>query len=167
MLGLVCLPLLPSGYLDRLSTIKDVGADPTGSAQVRLDDANAAMRIVLRNPIIGAGLGMGVAALNKERGPLWYDIHNVYLQYAMELGIPGLALFLLLLHGAIQSAGFAWRRAAGVPDLWELFNLAEGIQVSLVAFSVAALFYPVAYHFYFYYIAGLARSADGGARVCH
>jgi hypothetical protein len=33
------------------------------------------------------------------------------------------------------------------------------IQVSLVAFAVAALFHPSAYHFYFYYVAGLAVAA--------
>ena len=41
----------------------------------------------------------------------------------------------------------------------DLFLLAEGIQVSLFAFAIAALFHPVAYHFYFYYIAGLALAA--------
>jgi len=41
----------------------------------------------------------------------------------------------------------------------DLFLLAEGIQVSLAVFAVAALFHPVAYHFYFYYMAGLALAA--------
>jgi hypothetical protein len=34
--------------------------------------------------------------------------------------------------------------------------LSEAIRVSLLAFAVAAMFYPVAYEFFFYYIAGLA-----------
>jgi hypothetical protein len=33
--------------------------------------------------------------------------------------------------------------------------MAEGLQTSLVAFSLAGIFHPVAYHPYFYYIAGL------------
>ena len=50
----------------------------------------------------------------------------------------------------------------------ELAHLAEGIEVALLAFAVSALFYPVAYHFYFYLIAGLAAAAGpivGGALV--
>jgi hypothetical protein len=43
-----------------------------------------------------------------------------------------------------------------MPASRELFCLAEGLQISLIAFAVAAPFYPAAYHFYFYYMAGLA-----------
>lgn len=156
VLVLVCVPLLPSSYLDRLSTITDTESDPTGSAQARWNDTVAAMRFVVRNPIIGAGVGMNILALNEERGLFWTFVHNVYLQYAVDLGIPGLALFLLLLVGCLKCAKFVQRRSARVPTFRELFYLAEGIQISLVAFAVAALFHPVGYHFYFYYMAGLA-----------
>jgi hypothetical protein len=37
------------------------------------------------------------------------------------------------------------------------------LRVSLIAFAVAAMFHPVAYHFYFYAIAGLAVAA---ASIC-
>ena len=156
VLALACLPLLPSGYSERLSTITDVQSDPTGSAQARWDDTVAAVRFVMRNPIVGAGVGMNTLALNEERGPAWKAVHNVYLEYAVDLGIPGLIMFLLLMVCCIRSTRFVQRRSAEVPALRELFYLAEGIQVSLIAFAVAALFHPAAYHFYFYYIAGLA-----------
>lgn len=156
VLTLVCVPLLPSSYIERLSTITDIESDPTGSAQARWRDTIAAVRFMLENPIVGAGVGMNILALNEERGLLWTLVHNVYLEYAVELGIPGLVLFLLLLVGCIKSAKFVQRRSGGLPALRDLFYLAEGIQTSLVAFAVSALFYPVAYHFYFYYIAGLA-----------
>ena len=53
---------------------------------------------------------------------------------------------------------FAQRRAAGVPARQDLFYLAEGIQVSLLAFCVAGVFHPGGYHFAFYYFAGLAAA---------
>ena len=37
--------------------------------------------------------------------------------------------------------------------------MAEGIKVSLTVFAIAAVFHPVAYQFYFYYMAGLALAA--------
>ena len=83
-------------------------------------------------------------------------VHNVFLEYATELGIPGLVLFLMLLVASLKSAGSVQRLAAGVPGLEEVFYLAQGVRASLVAFVVSAFFYPVGYHFYFYYFAGLA-----------
>jgi hypothetical protein len=42
-------------------------------------------------------------------------------------------------------------------------GVAESVQITLASFAVAALFYPVAYHFYFFLIAGLALAV---ANVC-
>jgi O-antigen ligase len=123
---------------------------------MRRDDTLAAVSVVLANPIIGTGIGTNVLALNQERGALGIAVHNVYLEYAVELGIPGLVLFVLLLVECLKSAGRMRRRTAGVPGQQQLFCLAEAIQVSLVAFAVAAVFHPVAYHLFFYYVAGLA-----------
>jgi len=103
---------------------------------------------------VGAGVGMNALALYRETG--WRTIHNVYLEYAVELGLPGLMLFLLLLAACIKSVVLVQQRSAEVPGFREFFYLAEGIQISLLAFSVAALFSPVGYHLYFYYVAGLA-----------
>ncbi len=154
-LALVALPLLPEGYAGRLMTVLSAESDPTGSAQARRDDILAALAWVGRNPLIGAGLGQDILALNLERGAQWRPVHNVYLQYAVDLGLSGLAAFSLLLVACIRGAGRAERLWAGAPAA----HLAGAIQISLIAFAVAALFHPSAYHFYFYYIAGLAVAA--------
>ena len=158
VLALACAPLLPSGYGDRLSTIVDVEADPTGSAQARWADTQAAFRVVLRDPIIGTGVGQNILALNDERGVTWTEVHNVYLQYAVELGLPGLVLFVLLLTHSLRSTSFAQRQSTGEGTPRDLYYLAEGIQVSLLAFAVAAMFHPGGYQFGFYYFAGLAAA---------
>ena len=157
VLLLVCVPFVPSGYVDRLATIGDIQSDPTGSAQDRWSDTLAATRWVLANPIVGAGIGQHVFALNEERGPTWALVHNVYLIYAADLGIPGLLLFILLLVRCFNNAWLVQRRSAHVTALRDLFYLAEAIQTSLVAFALSAFFYTHAYDlFYFYYFAGLA-----------
>jgi O-antigen ligase len=155
-------PFLPHGYLDRLGTITDIQSDPTGSAQERWSDTQAAVRYVAAHPILGAGVGMNVLALNEARGASWKNVHNVFLQYAVDLGLPGVALFLALFAGCVRATVEAMRRAAAIPAP-DLFLLAEGLQISLLAFAVAALFHPVAYHFYFYYVAGLAIAARAAA----
>jgi O-antigen ligase len=159
VVALACSPLLPSGYRERLSTITDIHSDPTGSAQERWTDTMAALKFVARNPIVGAGVGMNILALNDMRGPAWKEVHNVYLEYAVDLGLPGLVLFLVILIGCVRATVSVMRRSKGAPALREMFLLAEGIQVSLFAFAVAGFFHPVAYHHYFYYVAGLALAA--------
>lgn len=168
VVALAAVPFLPSSYLDRLSTITDIESDPTGSAQSRWSDTVDAAKYTLEHPIIGAGVGQNILAMNEIRGEAWKDIHNVYLQYSVELGLPGLALFLFLLVSCLKCVRDVQRQCAGAPDEQRLFYLAEGIRVSLVAFAVAGPFYPVGYHFYFYYIAGLAvASKTVSARTLH
>lgn len=165
VLALVAAPLLPSSYLERLGTITSIESDPTGSSQARWTDAIAAARFVLAHPIVGAGVGMDALALNEQRGPAWKMVHNVYLQLAVDLGLPGLILFLLLFFGSIRNARLVRRRAARDPGARALFHLAEGLEISLVAFAVAALFHPVAYNLYFYDLAGLAVALQGVSRT--
>ena len=156
VLALLCMPLLPGGYLERITTMTDISSDSTHSSEARWRDLGAATRFALKHPIIGAGLGSDQLALNSERGGLWSSVHNVYLQYAVDLGIPGVTLFLLILIGCLRRLAALRRRYAPTQGRPHLVYLADGLYVSLCVFAVAAFFYPVAYHFYFYYIAGLA-----------
>jgi O-antigen ligase len=154
MLGIACLPLLPSGYTKRLATMIHTEADPTGSAQARWHDTVAAIGYVSENPVIGAGIGQDILALNEVRGLGWRSVHNVYLQYAVDLGLPGAILFVVLLGFCLSSAASVERSGLGE----DLPALAAGIRISLVGFVAAACFHPAGYHFYFFYIAGLAVS---------
>lgn len=158
LLVIVALPILPGDYIGRLSTITDIESDSTGSAQIRLRDSMAAIKLLIENPVLGSGVGMNTLAMNDTRGATWTEIHNVYLTFGVELGFPGLLLFLMLLIASIRSAHALLLRIGNQPQLYDLYCLAEGLKVSLIAFSVAAFFHPVAYHFYFYYIAGLAMA---------
>ena len=156
LLMLVGLPFLPASYVERLSTIADIRADKTGSAEERWADMVTAVSMVARNPFIGAGIAQNILALNEERGKNWSEIHNVYLQVALDLGLPGLLLFLALLWLVFRATFQVQRETADEPDFRDLFYLAEGVHVSLVAFMVAAMFHPIAYNFGFYFMAGLA-----------
>ncbi len=155
---IVCIPLLGPTYLERLSTITNMEADKTGSAQERWKDMTAAARFAAGHPIAGSGIGQNVLAVREERGPEGGMVHNVYLEYAVELGLPGLALFLLLFLACLKSAALVQRRARST-NTDELFYIGEALQISLIAFGIEAIFHPVAYHIYFYYIAGLAVAA--------
>ena len=71
--------------------------------------------------------------------------------------MPGLLLFAWLHLLCFRTARAVEKRAAPrtrAPATSTL--LAAGVQVSLVAFFVAAMFHPIAYQFYFFSIGGLA-----------
>jgi O-antigen ligase len=87
------------------------------------------------------------------------------LQYAVDLGVPGFLLFAWLHLLCFRSAWAVERRARKEPAVAELQPLAAGVQVSLVAFLVAAMFHPIAYQFYFFSIAGLAVALKNTCRA--
>jgi O-antigen ligase len=158
-------PLLPQNYLARLSTITDMTTDRTGSAQGRWRDTVVAAGVFVESPIVGVGLGQDILALNKERGATWRRVHNAYLQYAVDLGLPGVLLFVWLHVRSFLSARAVEKRSAKVAAFHELGSLAAGVEVSLIAFGVAAFFHPIAYQFYFFSVAGLAVALKNAYRT--
>jgi putative inorganic carbon (HCO3(-)) transporter len=154
---LVLAPLVPSSYYARLATITDVEADT--SSELRQDDLFVALEYVVRHPLVGAGIGNNTLAMNEERGARWAAVHNSYLQVGMELGLPGLILYVALVASTLKAVGRVVRRTRGDPAHAELFWLASGLQISLIAFAFAAMVHPTAYNFYFYYFGGLALAA--------
>ncbi len=154
--AVVCVPLLPGGYLERIGTSVDKDSDPTGSSQARWELAQAAIAYLVQHPLVGAGIGTGILALNEQLGPQWKQVHNAYLEYAVDLGLPGFVLFLSLLGSALNSTRLAQYdlRAARAPHA--LISLHQGIQLSLIAFAVGALFSPIAYGWITFYALSMA-----------
>jgi hypothetical protein len=159
VLVLVSLPLLPSSYFTRMSTIIHTEQDATGSASERWTDMIIAARYALSSPVVGAGVGMNVIAMNEARGGEWRPVHNVFLEFTMDLGVPGLLLYLWLLWTSVTSSAEVHRQADQIVETKELAYLTEGIHISLLAFVLAAMFYPVGYNPYFFLLAALALAA--------
>ena len=137
-----------------MSTITTVAADRTGSAQERIADMIIAGKTILASPVIGAGMGMNMLVMREARGG-WLGVHNVYLEHAIDLGLFGLAIFLVLFWSCLKAVANVQHDTSSP----ELFFLAQGLQISLIAYATAAMFHPVSYQYYFYYIAGLAIGA--------
>jgi putative inorganic carbon (HCO3(-)) transporter len=155
----LALPFLPSNYMNRVATVTNINSDTTGSSQIRWRDTVAAAQYVAAHPILGAGIGMDALALNTVRGAKWKQVHNVYFEYAVDLGLPGIGLFLLLMFGSFRAASTSRKRLAQLPQHRDLFLMSEALEISLVVFALSGPFYPVAYNFYFYFMAGLALAA--------
>jgi hypothetical protein len=155
VVGALAVTMMPEGYGARMGTIVNIDSDETGSAQMRWSDTVAAVQFMVSHPILGAGLGQGHLALNELRGALWTSVHNAYLNYGVDLGVPGLLLFLTMVVTSFLSARRIERLpASAIPT--ELRLMASGVRISLAGFMVAAFFHPVGYDFYFFYLAGIA-----------
>jgi O-antigen ligase len=157
---------MPEGYLARLSTITNIESDTTGSAQGRWTDYLVSIDYIQRHPITGAGLGQDLLALNEARGlATWRSVHNAFLQAAVDLGVPGFLLLLALLFASLGNVRSVRKQSSRQPSLEPLAVLAQGVQMSLVAFTVAAFFHPIAYQFYFFCLAGLAVALGNAYRA--
>src|SRR5829696_9951440 len=74
--AIVGAALMPHQYFDRLATITNIEADPTGSAQGRWTDWLLSVEFIKTHPITGAGLGQDLLALNTARGhATWRSVH--------------------------------------------------------------------------------------------
>jgi O-antigen ligase len=153
----VAVPLIvgTAGFTDRMLTITDVRGE--ASARDRWEGMGKAVEAIAAHPLFGAGIGQGVLALNELGGPRWREVHNMYLQIALDLGLPALIVLVALVCRSIRSVHHAARvwRARGD----SMHHLAQGLETSLIGFAAAAMFYPIAYHFFFYYLLGLAVAA--------
>lgn len=156
LMGLAALPMLPSGYLDRISTITEIEEDETGSAQTRTADMIAATRYIVTHPIVGSGIGNNALAMNEARGSTWTEVHNIYLQFGVSLGLPGLILFLIALRLAWRACDIRRHRHTPMYADERFRTLGQGIRVLMLTFMVESFFHPIAYSAYFYMVAGLA-----------
>jgi O-antigen ligase len=99
----------------------------------RLDFWQAALKVIAHSPVIGVGWGRMIPAmepyLGKSRPP-----HNLYLETAGEMGIPGLALLLWLFWVPLRTAR-SMARERGFPR-----GLAFGVSSALIGFLVANVF---------------------------
>jgi O-antigen ligase len=93
-------------------------------------------------------LGMGVRNFQVYSG-VWRDVHMTYLQIAVEGGIPSLILYLLFLASAFRNLR-KLRRRRDLDAQTTLF--VGGLHSSLIGFVVGALFAPVAYQFFPFFL---------------
>lgn len=152
---LAALSSLPQNYETRVESIMDASKDKVGSVNARVAGIRAALEVIEEHPVLGVGIGMNILALN-NKGLYWAHVHNVFLQLAAEIGIAGSVVFILLLWRLLKSLRLSQARIKGNPAAQEVGLLTAACEISLLAFCVAALFHPIAYHFYFYYFAGFA-----------
>jgi len=105
----------------------------------------AALRMISDSPILGVG------PLNfKDLSTLYTGLeqanmaHNMFLEIAAEMGLPVLAVFVVLLGSAFSALGRTTRLRGG-PAAAELATWAEGLRSGLTGYVVAGCFISAEY----------------------
>jgi probable O-glycosylation ligase (exosortase A-associated) len=169
------LAFAPSQYLSRMQTVSDYQAD--NSARSRLQAWGAATQMALDYPF-GVGAGNFNSAYGRHYIPdesesqivwgsgRWISAHSVYFKVLGEYGFPGLALLLTiigtnffqnrrsaeLLRAAHAAAG--GRRSGIVSERWPLV-----VNMSLIGYSIAAIFLGGLAYPHLFLISGLTVAA--------
>lgn len=162
LVGLGCLLaaalLLAPSTLDRIAALGDWARDPTLFR--RTTYLAVGFDLFGQSPIWGIGPGnYPLHFVGEEyrylpgRAPVMRELHNTFLDAAVELGIAGLLLFLAVAASAVAAA----KRALGGDERLRAIGL--GLLFALAALLVASLFMPNKDMRYLWLIVGLAIQA--------
>lgn len=144
ILALVITLVVPASTWERLAGIAKLTdtstiaqADPEGSAAQRFEVQKVAWRILADNPVFGVGLG-AYPLENARYAPALgrKDTHNIYLNLATEVGLPGFALWCALVWSVLRYAYRSRRLAA----LGKMATEQAWIERAFWAYLVAGMF---------------------------
>jgi O-antigen ligase len=156
MFGVFVLAM-PGGYAGRITSMFNIGDDPTGSSQARRDLLDRAINVAVHHPIIGVGMGnFHIYSIHEQVA------HNSYLEIAAELGLAGLVAYLLLIFAPLRSLRKIERSSAvqdqsgdvndpGGSQKHEVHYLSIALQGVLFAYIVCSFFGSIQYQWFLYY----------------
>ena len=157
----IVVPMLPSAFWNRMSTIQTYEEEEDKSALSRLHYWSTAIDMAAANPILGVGFRAYNDAYNAydssggAYGP-WKSVHNSFLGVLAEVGYPGLFLYLAILVAALRGCAQVRRLAFRNAVLSDFGRAAVALEGSLVAFIVGGTFLSFHYNEMIWHIIGLS-----------
>ncbi len=144
----------------RLSTSEQSAIDST---DLRRELLLSSLQLTMRHPLMGVGPGMFAVAnadfteetMGRPSWNAWHETHNTFTQLSCEDGLPGLLFYCLTLLLCFRVVFSAVKQARNNPALPLVGPMASALRLSLVAFTVTAVFASNAYAYYFPMLAGL------------
>jgi O-antigen ligase len=174
VLAVVAVVFSNGGALDRYKVLfvdsNSVYADKTAESAAlstlsRKELLLRSINLTITHPIFGVGPGMfqvadARTAEEAHERPAWHVTHNTFTQVSSEEGFPGLFLYVAALVFCFKAVRSARQYAAAHPDMHWLGDMAFCTRLSLIAFTVTAIFASNAYYFYFPLVAGLCAALE-------
>ncbi len=143
-------------YLTRLSTLVEggdvQGSGDHGSLDARRELLWESIHVTLQHPIFGVGPG-NFQAITES----WHVTHNTYTELSSETGLPGLALFLVILGLTFRNLSKV-RKSPGFKSDPEMQLFTNALRSGLAAYIVGAAFASTAYTLFPYFMVGYAAA---------
>jgi hypothetical protein len=142
--------LAPGNYGVRILSIFGLATDPVGSSDQRRELLERSIVVSLRNPW---GIGMGCFPIVGVHNLV---THNAYTQVSAELGLLGLAAYLVFMVSPFRKLGAIERTLFAKDEQDWFYYMAIGLQASIVGYMVSSFFVSVAYNWFIYYLIAYA-----------
>ena len=149
-IGLLVVLLAPGNYGLRILSIFIPGLDPVGSSDQRRELLQRSIIVTLRNPW---GIGIGNFPIVGVHNLV---THNAFTQVSSEIGILGLAAYLIFMVSPFRKLGAIERTLSAKNEHDWFYYLSIGLQASIVGYMVSSFFVAVAYNWFIYYLIAYA-----------
>jgi O-antigen ligase len=152
LIATVALIVMLSAPISPIHRLLHPDESDKASAEIHKGLWAAGLDMIRENPFWGIGLGnfrpqiAELRALRDSSGtdPGAYMAHNSYLEYAAELGIPALVIFLGILGSTFFLLERVRKNAVKGDDTF-LKQVALGLQAGLIGFAGSAFFFSAEY----------------------
>jgi O-antigen ligase len=145
------IALAPGNYSNRVLSIFDHGRDAFGSADARQELLKLSIKVALRNPLFGVGMGNFPFVSFRNQVS-----HNAYTQVAAEMGMWALVVYTMFIITPLRRLRRISHETFDARRDTRFYYLAIGLQASLVGYLVASFFGSVAYYWNIYFLVGYA-----------
>jgi O-antigen ligase len=122
------------------------------------------LKITAQHPFLGVGPGNFDVAQNEmaiaggAMKGLWHVTHNTYTQLSSEMGIPGLAIYLVMLYYVFKTLNSIIRTKTKSPTWDNLRAMALSLRTAFILFLPIAFFDSLAYNADVPILAGLTTA---------
>lgn len=150
VVGGIIILVAPGNYGLRMLSIFVPGLDAVGSSDQRQELLWRSLLVTARNPW---GIGIGNFPIVGIRN---LQSHNAFTQVSAEIGLLGLAAYLIFILSPFRKLGAIERTLFDKGNTGWFYYLAIGLQASIVGYLVSSFFASVAYNWFIYYLIAYA-----------
>ena len=150
VIGILVILLAPGNYGVRILSIFGLAPDPVGSSDQRRELLERSILVTLRNPW---GIGIGNFPIVGVHNLV---THNAFTQVSSEIGVLGLAAYLIFMVSPFRKLGAIERTLFAKDEHDWFYYMSIGLQASIIGYMVSSFFVAVAYNWFIYYLIAYA-----------
>lgn len=157
--AIILASLAPQESWDRIVTVFEIEEDYNTTAERgRLAIWGRGLEVLISRPW---GVGGGAySAADGGSGGMYMTAHNSLIQVAVELGIPGIWIYLLLYKASWRTTRQTIASSGGIDESLFLRDLARGLRAAIIAHTITGFFLSFGYSRLFFALLALAAAME-------